>query len=126
MEVNVNLIPCAHCEKTGTCRSGTNGASCSVCIKHHDLTGMGHMGIPCGTCSGLGLAETVTDRINKRYKAVLSVYAVTTILSLALVSLFWNSAHFTEILYFLGPVLAGILGINILFHKKIKRQEPTL
>src|SRR5690606_22907300 len=75
MEYNnkTNLYPCAHCNQTGTCSSGKNGQSCMVCVSNNEIKGKEHIGLLCGSCSGLGLAEPKTERINKRIRPVMAL-----------------------------------------------------
>lgn len=109
MDVKANLYPCAHCERTGTCTSATNGSSCAACVKANELKGTGHVGLPCGTCSGLGNAEPKTERINKRIQPLLAVFTVYLLLSGVFVSAFINSQYFNEILAFSAPLIGVVL-----------------
>lgn len=109
MDVKANLYPCAHCERTGTCARATNGASCAACVKANELKGKDLIGLPCGTCGGLGNAEPKTERINKRMQPILAVFTVYFLLSGVFLSAFFKSQHFNEIMAFSAPLVGVIL-----------------
>lgn len=109
MDVQANLHPCAHCERTGTCSRATNGASCASCVKDNDLKGSGLTGLPCGICNGLGHAEPKTERINKRMQPILAFLTVYFLLIGVFGSALAQSKYFTEILAFAGPLIGMVL-----------------
>lgn len=75
-EIKSNLYPCAHCEQTGICRSGSDGFSCNACIKRNELKGQNYLGLACGICGGIGQAEPMTERMNKRTAPLLAISIV--------------------------------------------------
>jgi hypothetical protein len=109
-EIKANLYPCAHCESTGTCRNGIEGRSCNACINRNDLKGKDHFGITCGTCGGIGQAEPITERMNKRTAPLLAAAIVFPLL----VGIFWGafteSKFFSEILAFSSALIGTIVG----------------
>lgn len=109
MDIRANLYPCAHCGRTGTCTTAANGASCAYCVKAHELEGDGHVGLPCGTCGGLGHAEPGTEKINKRVQPLLGLLVVYVLLIGVFVSAILQSKYFSEILAFSGPLVGVVL-----------------
>ena len=81
-----------------------------MCIKHHELKGTGHFGLPCGTCGGLGQAEPGTERITKRYPVILSFLIVYPLFAGLLLAATYRGEYFTPLLAFAGPLLGGIVG----------------
>lgn len=117
--IKANLYPCAHCEGSGTCKNGTNQTSCAGCIMRNELKGKEYFGLACGTCNGLGLAEPLTERINKRIKPLLAMGVVFIMLGI----LFWlaitNNQHFTEFLAFSTTLIGGIVAYYFTSTKQI-------
>ncbi|WP_040072012.1 hypothetical protein [Pseudomonas batumici] len=109
MNVKVNLYPCAHCERTGTCSRAANGAACAACVKNNNLKGSGHVGLPCGICGGLGHAEPKTERINKRMQPILAILTLYFLMAAVLISAAVESQYFTEILAFASPLVGVVL-----------------
>ncbi|MEJ1342475.1 MAG: molecular chaperone DnaJ [Candidatus Sedimenticola sp. (ex Thyasira tokunagai)] len=108
-EIKVNLYPCKHCNETGICTSGKDGCSCQACVKYHELKKYKeHFGLACGTCGGLGQAEPVTERINKRTKPILAMSIVFIVLICLIVLAVFENPHFTEFLAFSGTLIGSI------------------
>ncbi len=108
-QVKANLYPCAHCEGSGTCKSGANESSCAACIKNNELKGKEHVGLACGTCGGLGMAEPYTERLNKRTKPLLAMGIVFIMLIIVSGLAFTKNPHFTEVLAFATTLIGGIV-----------------
>ncbi|QNV69349.1 molecular chaperone DnaJ (plasmid) [Pseudomonas sp. CFA] len=108
MEVKSNLYPCSHCDRTGTCNRAVEGASCAACVNASELKGI-HVGLPCGTCGGIGHAEPLTERYNKRLPLFMGLAVVFSLL----LGVFWGavteSRYFTELLAFSGPLIGVVL-----------------
>ena len=109
-EIKSNLYPCAHCQESGTCSSGENGQSCNLCIKRNELKGKGHIGVACGICGGLGQAEPMTERMNKRITPILSLAIVLPLLVIVWWSLTVRSEYFTEVLAFSSAIIGTVVG----------------
>jgi len=109
-QIKSNLYPCAHCGESGTCRNGESESSCSLCIKRNELKGKGHSGIACGICGGLGQAEPMTERMNKRITPMLSLVIVFLLLFLIFWSLIIKSDYFNEVLAFASAVIGSVVG----------------
>lgn len=109
-DIKATLYPCAHCTGTGTCKNGSANSSCNVCIKDNELKGKEHIGLACGICGGLGLAEPKTERINKRITPLLALTIVFLLLSGVFFSAITNNPHFNEILAFSGTLIGTVLG----------------
>lgn len=123
MDVKTNLVPCAHCSETGTCRTGDNGSTCLKCVKLNEVKGALHYGLSCGCCGGLGKAEIMSDRDNKRLKPVISVLTVVFMAILLYASFVTQSQHFMLILYLFAALIAGILGNSIFSKIKLKMKD---
>ena len=109
-EIRANLYPCAHCKQTGTCMSGSDGKSCLACVKLNALEGKELVGVPCGCCNGLGMAEPRTERINKRIKPLLAFGIIVGLLSGVFISAILKSPYFSEILAFSGTLIGSVVG----------------
>lgn len=109
-EIKANLYPCAHCNQTGTCASGPDGQSCLACIKVNELKGKELIGVLCGSCNGLGMAEPRTERMNKRIKPLLAIALIFSLLGGVFISALLKSPYFSEILAFSGTLLGSIVG----------------
>lgn len=109
-EIKSNLYPCAHCQETGTCTSGENNNSCNLCIKRNELKGKEHVGLACGICGGIGQAEPMTERMNKRITPVLSIAIVLPLLAMVWWSLTVRSEYFTEVLAFASAIIGTVVG----------------
>jgi hypothetical protein len=109
-EIKANLYHCAHCEGSGTCRTGYDGRSCTACVNKNELKGKDHFGIMCGSCGGLGQAEPITERMNKRAAPILASVIVIPLL----MGIFWaavaESKFFSEILTFSSALIGTIIG----------------
>ncbi|MBC3489168.1 molecular chaperone DnaJ [Pseudomonas kermanshahensis] len=121
MDVKANLHPCAHCECTGTCRKGENGGSCGSCVKLNDLKGIGHFGLPCGVCHGIGHAEPRTERLNKRIAPILALVTVYFLLIGVFAAALTQSSYFSEILAFAAP----LIGVILAFYFTARSSQPT-
>jgi len=111
MEYNnkTNLYPCAHCNQTGTCSSGKNGQSCMVCVSQNEIKGKEHIGLLCGSCNGLGLAEPKTERINKRVRPVMALGLMLFLIFLIILFGISKNPHFPEVLTFSATLLGCIV-----------------
>lgn len=105
-----NLYRCAHCQESGTCSSGENNESCSLCVKRNELKGKGHVGLACGICGGLGQAEPMTERMNKRITPILSLAIVFPLLAMIWWAMAFRSDYFNEILAFSGAIIGTVVG----------------
>lgn len=115
-QIQSNLYPCAHCQETGTCQNGENGKTCNLCIKKNELKGKEHTGLACGVCGGLGRAEPMTERMNKRMTPILALFIVLPLLLIVFWALVANSSHFGEILAFASALIGTVIGFY--FSKK--------
>ena len=109
-EMKSNLYPCQHCGETGTCTSGPDGAGCAVCMKKNELRkAASSIGISCGSCGGLGKAEPMTERMNNRLPAILSIVIVGCLISFSFALAVYENKYFPEYLAFSGTLLGGIV-----------------
>ena len=109
-DVKVNLYECFHCKGEGTCSSGENGNSCASCIKRSELKGSTFYGLLCGSCGGIGKAEPLTERMNKRLAPMLAIILVVSLLALIFWAAFANSTHFSELLAFSSAIIGSVAG----------------
>jgi hypothetical protein len=109
-EVKAHLHECAHCGTTGTCKNGKEGRSCAACVKYHELQGLEHIGLACGTCGGLGKGEAYTERLNKRIQPLLARVLVFIAFMVLFAAMLIQSTHFSEILAFISTLVGGVVG----------------
>jgi len=84
-ELKVNLHECKHCSGSGTCKNSKNESSCLACAKKSELPFWrlsNQHGLLCGSYGGIGQAEPLTERINKRVAPLLAIYLITSLLAL--------------------------------------------
>ncbi len=108
--ITVNLYDCKHCEGQGTCRNSKEGNTCAACIKRNDLTGKDHYGLLCGSCGGIGKAEPMTERMNKRIAPALAVVLVVSLLVMVGFSSATRSPYFSELLAFSSAIIGSLVG----------------
>lgn len=114
-QIKSNLYPCLHCSETGTCTSGLDGTACGYCQEAFRIrTGLWRRrknlhGLVCGVCGGLGLAESQTEKINKRMRSLSALLLMGSLLAVILFSVIYESPYFSQILAFAGPLLGGIV-----------------
>jgi hypothetical protein len=107
------LVPCKHCNETGTCRSGEGDASCDRCAafwardEKFPKTGK-HAGLVCSVCKGRGLAETASSQWDYWFPGILAIVFIG--VSFGLLYYFHESPHFDTILVFVGTLIGGVTG----------------
>ncbi len=116
---SVNLYECKHCEGQGTCRNGNASSSCAACIKRNELNGKEHFGLLCGSCGGIGKAEPMTERMNKRIAPVLATVLVISLLFMVGFSSVTKSPYFSELLAFSSAIIGSLVGFYF-SHQKPK------
>ena len=109
-DIKVNLYECFHCKGEGTCTTGENSSSCAACIKRNELKGKSLYGLMCGSCGGIGKAEPVTERMNKRLAPILAITLVVALLFLIFWAAFSESTHFSELLAFSSAIIGSVVG----------------
>lgn len=109
-EIKANLYECFHCKGEGTCTSGENSSSCAACIKRNDLKGKTFYGLLCGSCGGIGQAEPLTERMNKRLAPMLAIVLVVALLFLIFWAALSESTHFSELLAFSSAIIGSVVG----------------
>ena len=108
--VAANLYECLHCKGEGTCRNGEEEKSCAACIKRNELKGNSHRGLICGSCGGIGKADPVTERIDKRTGPVLALFLACGLLFLITLFGLLQSPLFPQILAFASAIIGSIVG----------------
>jgi NMD protein affecting ribosome stability and mRNA decay len=101
-------LACAHCGATGTCRNGSAGDSCAVCIKKNKIEGQPSTGLVCSVCQGCGAIEPRTARLRTLIAPIFALLIVYTALGLAW--FFAGDEHFTEVLAFAATLIGSITG----------------
>ena len=101
-------LPCAHCGAAGTCRNGSAGDSCAVCIKKNRIEGQPLTGLVCSVCQGYGAVEPRTGRLRNLIAPVFALLIVSSALGLAW--FFAGDEHFTEVLAFAATLIGSITG----------------
>ncbi|HDS1201531.1 MULTISPECIES: molecular chaperone DnaJ [Shewanella] len=122
-DVKVNLYDCKHCSGTGTCSSGKDNTSCEVCAKKNELPfwrRRNQHGLLCGSCGGIGKAEPLTERMNKRIAPLLAISLVIILLGIIGVSALFENKYFSEILAFSGAIIGSVCGF---YFSAIKSQS---
>ncbi|QDF74065.1 molecular chaperone DnaJ [Shewanella marisflavi] len=112
-EVKVNLYDCQHCSGTGTCTNGKDNCSCEVCAKKNEIPfwrRRNQYGLICGSCGGIGKAEALTERMNKRIAPLLAIYLVVSLLVLISVLALIDNKYFSEVLAFSSAVIGSVCG----------------
>jgi hypothetical protein len=108
--IKVNLYECFHCKGDGTCRNGPDGSSCAACIKRNELKGKDFVGLLCGSCGGIGKAEPMTERLNKRAAPLLAMIIVSALLVIITFAAFTKSPYFSELLAFSSAIIGSVVG----------------
>ncbi|WP_050922241.1 hypothetical protein, partial [Vibrio harveyi] len=111
--ITSNLHECKHCSGSGTCSSGGDSKSCLSCAKKADLpfwSRKNQQGLICGSCGGIGRAEPLTERMNKRIAPLLAIYLVVILLVFLILSAFTNNQYFSEILAFSSAIIGSVVG----------------
>ena len=117
--VTATLYECLHCKGEGTCRNAENGSSCAACIKRNELKGKFYTGLICQSCGGIGKADTMTERFDKRAAPILAIGIVGFLLALLAVTALIQSPLFSQILAFSGAIIGSITG----FYFSTQRQK---
>lgn len=113
MELTVNLHECKHCSGTGTCTNGLDGNSCYACAERNELPfwrRKNQHGLMCGSCGGIGKAEPMTERINKRVAPLLAIYLSVALIAIMFFAAFTESKFFSEILAFSSAIIGAVVG----------------
>lgn len=113
MDITAILHECKHCSGSGTCTNGENSSSCIACAKKNELPFWRHKnqkGLMCGSCGGIGKAEPMTERLNKRIAPILAILLVISLLTLTLITTIINSQHFSEVLTFSSAIIGTVVG----------------
>ncbi len=118
-ETKANLYPCKHCNESGTCSTGKDGASCTACVNVHELSkSQSYFGLSCAACNGIGQAEPKTERINKRVKPVLAMGIVFLLLIFMFALALTGNSHFPEFLAFSGTLIGSIIAFYFTHSKQ--------
>ena len=107
-QTSTELIPCAHCEGTGTCTTDAL-ESCAVCCRESKVK-LGSKQIVCSVCGGLGVAETTTSRMRNRIVPTLAILIAYFSLVLVWFSMFLRTELFSEVLAFSATLVGSITG----------------
>jgi hypothetical protein len=122
-EITVNLHDCKHCDGTGSCRNGINETSCIACAKRNELPfwrQKNQYGLLCGSCGGLGRAEPLTERMNKRIAPLLAMLLVVGLMVLVSLAAISNSSNFSELLAFSSAIIGTVAGFYFSNHAHTK------
>jgi hypothetical protein len=103
-------LECAHCVQTGTCRSGTDGSSCAVCIKRAKVPAQAVTGLVCSVCGGVGFAEPKTLMLLNRFVPFFAAGFVAVLLIWLLALAFRGDNTFHDFLTFAGTAIGSVTG----------------
>lgn len=110
-DIKSNLYECKHCSGTGTCTNGPENSTCAACIKKNELKkGKSYTGLLCGSCGGIGMAEPLTERMNKRTAPLLAIYLVVILLIGVFGAALTKSPFFSELLAFASAIIGTVCG----------------
>jgi len=111
----MDLVPCAHCCQSGTCRNGLNGKGCALCqstwLKYSGknyIKDMDQTGIVCSVCWGKGLAEPSNQKWRYRFPAGLAILII--VAGLSLLVFFAEKPGFDKIIVFVGTLVGSVTG----------------
>jgi len=113
LEVVSNLYECKHCSGSGTCTNGEDKTSCLACAKKHELPfwqQRGQRGLMCGSCGGIGQAEPLTERMNKRIAPMLAIFLTIFLLVIISGAALLKSQYFSELLAFGSAIIGSVVG----------------
>jgi hypothetical protein len=108
-ESEIPLFACAHCNGTGTCSTGDSGCSCNACARNANEK-RGCVGLSCGVCNGIGIAELRSDRLRRTIVPALAILIVAVGFIVILFSAVTNNPHFSEILAFCSGLIGVVIG----------------
>ena len=80
------------------------------CIKKNDLKGKSYTGLLCGSCGGIGTAEPLTERMNKRTTPLLAIFLCVILLFMICLAAFSKSEYFLELLAFASAIIGTVCG----------------
>jgi len=103
-----DIFPCAHCGGSGTCRNGSAGDSCAVCLKKNKIESEASTGLVCSVCLGYGAIEPRAARLRNFIAPVFALLIMYTALGLAW--FFAGDDHFSEVLAFAATLIGSITG----------------
>lgn len=113
----MDLVPCAHCRESGTCRNGPNEQGCALCqstwLEHqgkHYTKDMDQTGIVCSVCWGKGLAEPSNQKWHYRFPAVLAFIIIVAAFSLLFFFANNDKGNFDKIVVFVGTLVGSVTG----------------
>jgi len=64
----------------------------------------------CGSCGGIGKAEPLTERMNKRIAPLLAIFLIIFLLAIVALAAFLNNEHFSELLAFGSAIIGSVSG----------------
>lgn len=111
----MDLVPCAHCTNTGSCKNATGGTGCARCqafwaSREERLeTFLDRTGIVCSVCWGKGVAEPSNQKWQYRFPAMLALL----IIVVAVFLLLWfrgEKEAFDRILIFVSTLVGSVTG----------------
>jgi peptidoglycan/LPS O-acetylase OafA/YrhL len=108
-ESEIRLFACAHCKGTGTCSTGDSGCSCNACAQAANAK-RGSVGLFCGVCNGVGIAELRSDRLRRTIVPGLAIFIVALGFLVIVFAAVTNSPHFSEILAFCSGLIGVVIG----------------
>ncbi|WP_139214331.1 molecular chaperone DnaJ [Marinobacter zhejiangensis] len=110
MDVTANLHDCQHCSGTGTCTNGPEASSCYACAIRNELPRWrrsNQQGLMCGSCGGIGKAEPLTERMNKRIAPMLAVFLCGILVTMIALAAFLKNPYFSELLAFSSAIVVA-------------------
>jgi len=125
-------IPCAHCNRTGTCSNGPDGDSCAICAKRgskfRDYSDA-PKGLPCSICEGKGSVEPFSLKLHNRFLPFFAMGFVTLLLIFVALVCFLHPESFVNVIGFAATLIGSITtyyfgGKPILSSAPQKKDQP--
>ena len=110
----MDLVPCAHCSTTGSCKNGQAQAGCARCQAFwSEREGKwdsfpDRTGIVCSVCWGKGVAEPSNQKWQYRFPAMLALLII--IVAVGLLLWFGQTTAFDRILVFVSTLVGSVTG----------------
>ncbi len=126
---SVYRLGCAHCGKSGTCKSGPSGSSCAVCVNSAEQMRVRHpfittlmgresapksssvmVGLVCSVCQGTGTTEPKTLKFLNRFLPIFSASFVLVLVVLLIIFAFAAEKYFPSVLAFVSTAVGSVTG----------------
>jgi len=128
MLIKDHLIPCKHCNESGTCKSGKDEKSCIKCSRLSlpwllQFIPLSTKGAICSACKGSSKIEALEPYSVLLNQNILPILGATIIIGAPItLHAFQESPHFPEILSFVATISGS--AVTYFFHGKHSKRRP--